>query len=359
MDCRACSGDLGPPVFTMAPMPLAGAFADGAEEARTATRYPFAWHECERCQLVNVIPDIPDATLYRHYRYGSSTVAGLVRHFDDYAAWLAGRLPRKVRALDIGCNDGVLLKRLPRTWQLVGVDPSDVALGGASEDYDLLNEPFTAELAGEIGPFDLITSSNAFAHFTGLQGAIRGIAIALAPDGLAVIEVHDLDATLASGQWDTAYHEHKVEWSATSLQRAFGRAGLRLVELEHLPLHGGLLRAVFRHGKPDRRHGPAADYRGLQEAYDRRTPPPTVGRVAAYGASARATVWLNQQALRVEYVIDGSPNRAGLFVPGLGTPIVTPAHLDADTTIITAWNYAADIRAQHPDYRGRWVTAWT
>lgn len=86
-----------------------------------------------------------------------------------------------------------------------------------------------------------------------------------------------------------------------------------------------------------------------------------MGHSAAYGAAARATVYLNQMpGLPIDYVVDGSPLRAGRFVPGLGIPVLTPDVFDIDrpeTTLITAWNHAADIRARHPDYEG-WVSAW-
>ena len=79
---------------------------------------------------------------------------------------------------------------------------------------------------------------------------------------------------------------------------------------------------------------------------------------AAYGAAARATVYLNQVETGVEYVVDGSPRRAGRFVPGVGIPIVPPEQFgNPPACLITAWNHADDIKARHPEY-DRWVTAW-
>ena len=52
--------------------------------------YPLTWARCVRCGLVNVDPDIPDETLFRHYRYSSSTVPALVRHHAQFAAFLSG-----------------------------------------------------------------------------------------------------------------------------------------------------------------------------------------------------------------------------------------------------------------------------
>lgn len=104
-----------------------------------------------------------------------------------------------------------------------------------------------------------------------------------------------------------------------------------------------------------------ADVRPLQRAYTDRRPPPLMAHSAAYGAAARASVYLNQMwPLPIDYVVDSSPLRAGRFVPGVGIPVLAPDVFDEDrpdTTLITAWNHASDIRAKHPGYDG-WASAW-
>jgi SAM-dependent methyltransferase len=354
VNCRACGGDRLTLVFEMDPMPLAGAFAVSRQEALDAERYPIEWHRCRDCGLVNVAPDVPDDLIYRHYSYRASDVPALVRHHEAFAAWLVERFPDTRRMLEVGGNDGVLLRHLPFRL-LVNVDPSDAATDG--HPWATLNMPI--EKYRPAIQFDLITSSNAFAHFTGIGEALMVVRAALKQDGHFVMEVHDLDATLASGQWDTVYHEHKVEWSLPSLSAVGAMCGLRLIHHERLPLHGGLLRAVFVKDTPRRpTPPPAPDFRPLVTKYRSRR---AVGATAAYGAAARATVYLNQVPEPVEFVVDGSPRRQGRFVPGTGTPIVSPAQFDGfpdDRVLITAWNHADDIKAAHPEFRGEWVTAW-
>ena len=159
--------------------------------------------------------------------------------------------------------------------------------------------------------------------------------------------------------WDTIYHEHKAEWSLSSLRVAGAIHGLMLAGYERLPLHGGLIRAWFSKRDVAAPRPPSPpDLRRLTTAYHERLP---VGATVAYGAAARATVYLNQVPEPVEYVVDGAPRRQGRFVPGTGAPIVSPATFDLrapSRTLITAWTQAEDIRANHPDYRGEWVTAW-
>lgn len=355
MTCRACGSSSLSTILGMDPMPLAGAFARTREEALAAERYPLEWRWCAGCGLVNVAPSIPEAVIFADYSYRASDVPALVRHHEAFAAWLLARFPATRTHLEIGGNDGVLLRHLP--WERVNCDPSDVAID-ADAAWGLINVPFEDAPTGQ---YDLITSSNAFAHFDRLGDALERVRESLAPGGHFVVEVHDLDATLATGQWDTIYHEHRVEWSADALQRAGWLHGLMLTEWQRLPLHGGLLRAVFAKGY--RRHAErptAPDTAVLVEKYRQRRP---LGATVAYGAAARATVYLNQVPERVEFIVDGSPRRAGRFVPGTGTPVINPPQFDRvatpdDRVLITAWNHAEDIKRQHPGFLGSWVTAW-
>ncbi len=358
MTCRACRSDRLDPVFSVDPMPLAGSFPATAALALALPKFPLTWLLCYDCGLVNVEPDIPDDVIYRTYSYAASTVPALVRHHAGFAKVLMERYREPVRLLEIGCNDGVLLDNLPDTWDLVGVDPSDVAREAAhGKGYHLLSEAFGH--GGDLLPdyFDVVTSSNSFAHFTDIAGALEGVNRVLKPGGEFWLEVHSLEATLNSRQWDTIYHEHKVEWSVWSLRSVVRRYGFEEVGCWAIPLHGGSLRILFRKAAPTRIDGWRPDFGPLQRAYDERVP---VRADVAYGAAARASVYLNQCDTGVAYVVDGSPLRAARFMPGLGVPIVEPAFFDRvppPKTLITAWNHADDIKARHPGYDG-WVTAW-
>lgn len=366
-NCRACRSDRLDEVFSMDPMPLAGGFAATAEDAQAMTRYPLTWLLCHDCGLVNVSPDIPDDLIYRTYSYAASTVPALVRHHAEFAKVLTERYGTDpVRLLEIGGNDGVLLRQLPPEWNLTNVDPSDVAAQADGDGrYALLNERFTGYLAEMLQPVDVVTSSNAFAHFSDIAGALEGVARVLKPGGEFWIEVHDLDATLRTGQWDTIYHEHKVEWSIDSLVSAVSRYGFGLIGRWHLPLHGGLLRVLFRRVPEGTTLEPflpsPVAFADLRRSYVERRRPALNAHSAGYGAAARATVYLNQMGdLPIDYIVDGSPLRAGKFVPGLGIPVLDPWVWEQDwpdTTLITAWNHAADIRSKHPAYDG-WVSAW-
>lgn len=373
--CRGCHARALREVLRMEPMPLAGQFCVTSAEAKSAVRYPLTWIQCQSCGLVQVAEDVDDRVMFGQYNYSSSSVPGLVRHFESYSAWLRARLGENERrqVLEIGCNDGVLLSRLPRTWRRVGVDPSDVTGRVDPRAFEVVPAPFSAELAGQIegsGDFDLVTGSNCLAHIHDLNDVFEGVARLLKPGGLFVVEVHDLAATLEGGQWDTIYHEHKAEWSIDSLRNCLRPLGFRFEAVEHLPLHGGLLRAVFSRGEPSQETSRVnEDFGELRRAYQGRRDTAVYRRLAeqfragkrvvAYGAAGRANVWLNQHPeLAFEYIVDDAPLRMNKFIPCVATPIVPSSRVAAvppDAILITAWNHARDIRGKHPAYAGEWL----
>ncbi len=383
--CRGCqaSEDRLDTVLTMERMPLAGLFCRSEFDALGAETYPLTWVRCNSCGAVQVAEDIPDSQLFREYSYASSTVPGLVRHFADFSRHLAEFYGDHTRLnfLEIGCNDGVLMRYLPRGWRRIGVDPSDVALRASLDsDWELINRPFTPEcvrehrLEGQIG---VICGSNCLAHISDLRRVFAGAALALRAGGHFWIEVHNLESTIESAQWDTIYHEHKVEWSEAALIRCLALEGFAHEVTYRLPLHGGLLRIRFRreNAKQPTPSGAAEIESGLsdlRDAYMHRAETPSSlllarlhgagRRISAYGAAGRANVYLNQMRhLKFAYIVDESPLRAGKFIPCTATPIVGPEMLEkmpVDACLITAWNYRQDIVAKAAGHSGLWVTAF-
>jgi SAM-dependent methyltransferase len=366
----------------MQSMPLAGMFCESRDEAKVAPMYPLSWVKCRKCGLVQVLEEIAEDLLYGRYSYASSTVPGLVRHFSQYAQDLISRYSTQSRIhfLEIGCNDGVLLNRLPESWELLGVDPSDVARTGPNvgENYHLLDERFTTDLVDREklqGKFDVVSGSNCLAHIADLKDVFTGVYRSLRLGGHFWLEVHDLDALLQGKQWDTIYHEHKVEWSVTSLRRCLLPLGFTVVGIWRHMLHGGSLRACFRkESQPQSVQGAPIledQLKELQLVYKSRYDSPAVQtlvtaqangkKISAFGAAGRANVYLNQLSdLKFKYVVDESPLRVNKFLPGIGTPVVGLDRFQSDPTdicLITAWNYADDIK-RNKVFHGRWLTAF-
>ena len=378
--CRACGHEIDEhkqEVFEFGMVPLAGNFCKTKEIALSAAKYPLTMVCCNHCQTTQVLHDVDDNVLYKEYNYASSTIGGLNRHFVSYASFLQQTYGEnnKVTFLEVGCNDGVLLKKLPSNWNKIGVDPSDVAVTYCDQSYALYNKPFSRELVQKekLGETcDVISGSNCLAHISQIKDVFEGVWEALKVGGHFYLEVHDLYATINGNQWDTLYHEHKIEWDIHALKNALLPIGFEFDEVTYLPLHGGLIRARFIKSKTKSNQLEKSEeklqlLRQLKDSHTRRYDSPVVKKLmqypkdtrVAYGAAGRAVMFLNHMSeLEFDYIVDDSPVRIGKFIPTIGTPIVKSDLFHSHQyqfCLVTAWNYFSDIKANNPAHKGEWL----
>src|SRR5207244_2643671 len=112
-----------------------------------------------------------------------------------------------------------------------------------------LNEFFGEALACKLrdtgGRADVLIGNNVLAHVADLHGFVRGVALVLKEDGIAQFEVPYVKDLIDHCEFDTIYHEHLCYYSLTSLEKLFQRHGLRVIDVERIPIHGGSLRVQF------------------------------------------------------------------------------------------------------------------
>jgi len=388
MNCRNCDSTIPSSVLHLPDMPLAGGFLDGPQQFAEERRLAITLCACGTCGLLQIEETVDPDVLFRHYAFSTSTVGTLVTHFQNYARWLAEEIqPRAV--LEFGCNDGPLLTALRDLGvRAVGVDAAlnivDVA---RAKGLDVLpgyfSPPLVDDILSRFGKVDIVTGSNCFAHNPNPAAILDAARTVLSERGVFIVEVMSAADLLDKMQWDTLYHEHLAVYSLTSLSWLLERHGWTVVDVFHVPMHAGSLRVVASprlDARPSSRVGDmlaAEASLGLSQvatwvSFGRRVEQHIAmvgrvlssvagsGRIWAYGASGRATMWMNAANMSyIEKVVDASPLRAGKLMPGLHTPIVFPDEMvqdPPDYCLITAWNYADEIRAKEGWYRGTWVT---
>jgi hypothetical protein len=183
-------------------------------------------------------------------------------------------------------------------------------------------------------------------------------------------------------EYDTIYHEHLSYFSIGALARLAEEAGLSLVRVDHVAIHGGSLRAHLGHRAAWPSHGAEVVTAIARERAHGFADPATYDRfatavhanrdalrgmlggfvaagktVAGYGAPAKATTILNFCGLGTEVVsftVDRNPLKVGGFVPGVGVPILPVealAERRPDYAVIFPWNLGAEIARQQAAYR--------
>jgi hypothetical protein len=185
-------------------------------------------------------------------------------------------------------------------------------------------------------------------------------------------------------QFDTVYHEHFSYLSLLTASRILSSAGLRVVDVEELPTHGGSLRVFAAHDDDPRRATAAVQAvldaeasRGLcslstYQSFQSRAnavkdallafllEQKAKGRsVAGYGAAAKGNTLLNYAGIKSDllpYVCDAAPAKQAKYLPGSHIPVLHPDALAAnkpDIVLILPWNIADEVRQQH-SYISQW-----
>jgi hypothetical protein len=342
--------------------------------------------------LVQILDVVDPETLFRDYIYVTGTSTTIAAHNVEYARTVVDLLTMGSDDLvvEIASNDGSLLRRFQdHGVRTLGVEPAtNVAAMARAAGVDTVNRFFDAEAGRELreqhGPARAIIGNNVLAHVDDTPGFLRGVRALLADDGLAVIEVPYLMEFIDRLEYDTVYHEHLCYFSIRALRHLCESAGLRLVRVDDVPVHGGSVRiyaapdsAVSDHHESVLARCAAEEAAGLAdpERYDRFAADVQAQRtellallrrlkadghtLAGYGAPAKGNTLLNFCGIGVDlipYTVDRSPLKTGTYTPGSHIPVLDVEVLldrQPDIVVILAWNFAEEIMEQQREYRER------
>jgi SAM-dependent methyltransferase len=398
-DCRLCGSRRLTRVFSLAPTPPANEFVGEAQRGRPQERFPLDVHLCTTCGHVQLLDIVDPERLFRNYVYVSATSPVFVDHFRRYAEALLALtgMPKGSRVVEIGSNDGTLLRFFQEAgMRVLGIDPArriaeEATKGGIETLPEFFDRSLATRLRAKGWEAALILANNVFAHADDLHTIAEGVAHLLAPEGLFVFEVSYLLDVFEKTLFDTIYHEHLSYHTVKPLVGFFERHGLELVDVLRVDSHGGSLRGlVKRRGARRPRqstvdtlmaeeaglglHGPEAYQRFFARIEERKRELAALltglkaegKRIAGFGAPAKATTLMFHFGLgpgTLEYVIDESPLKQGLYTPGHHIPVVPPASLydparRPDYALILAWNFAESIIKKHQAFReagGRFI----
>ncbi len=257
--CRICGSRALTPVVSLGDQFLSGAFAKPNGTAPVQRRVALDLVRCDpaldekACGLVQLRHSVPPKVLYASYWYRSGVnqtmrdnLAGIARAAEQTLKLKAGDL-----VLDIGCNDGTLLKsyQTPRIKRL-GIDPSNVVAHARAAGLEVVNDFFSAAALRSVYPQQkpkVITSIAMFYDLENPNAFVGDIKDSLHEDGIWVLELSYLPTMLAMNSFDTICHEHLEYYSLAAMERLFAEHGLEVWDVVLNDINGGSFRIFVGH----------------------------------------------------------------------------------------------------------------
>lgn len=386
--CRLCEQSNLLLALPIKPSPIADCFVSAENRDRIQPSFPLDLYQCQSCGHVQNLDIVNPNLLFRDYIFQTSSSAGLVEHFRNYAKDFIAkyRIQPNSLIIEIGSNDGTLLKFFKEQgMRVVGVDPAlEIAKQATEMGIPTLPDFFTFDLAKTIkakyGMAKVIVANNVYAHSDQLADMTNAIVSLLDDDGIFVFEVSYLLDIVDKFLFDTVYHEHVSYHSIKPFKQFFELHGLHLFDVEKIPTKGGSMRGFVQKINGPRKEQPVIEQmikeetrRGLHQPdifyqYEReilarkealqqfiRQAVEDNKRIAAYGASTTAMTLMYHFELtdKIEYLIDDNSKKHGLYSPGCHLEVKPSSVLytdKPDIVIILAWQYAEVICRKHKQF---------
>jgi SAM-dependent methyltransferase len=391
--CRVCGSTALTKVIDLGEQYLQGSFVKPGKEVPPTRRIPTVLVRCDptiderACGLLQLSKTLPPEVLYSAYWYRSGTNQTMRDHLKgiaEVAAALCGRA--RARVLDIGCNDGTLLKAYPDSFARFGVDPSDIAhevSDGITVVQDLFPSEELAQVAGD-APFDIITSIAMFYDLEDPLTFVRRLKKHLAPEGLWVFEMSYMPSMLANGSYDTICHEHLEYYSLAVIEYLLKQADMKLIKAELNDVNGGSIRCYashltsFSYKSAERQQGLAAlrreefdlaldtdkPYREFQARMDKHKQQlvsllrdlKSQGKtIHIYGASTKGNTILQFCGIdraMIDCAAERNPDKYGAETLGTGIPIVSEAESRSrkpDYYLVLPWHFREEFLIRERD----------
>jgi hypothetical protein len=260
------------------------------------------------------------------YGYLSGLNPSMKKHLEEIVvkAEHLVKLDKGDVVIDIGCNDGTLLK---------AYESEDITRVGFDSPsyykyYDGTHILFIPEFFREYGvKAKVITSIAMFYDLPDPNLFVSSIKNTLASDGVWILEQSYLPSMLSQNAFDTVCHEHIEYYGLHQIEWLCSHHGLQIIDVSFNDVNGGSFQVVVTHdgfdfkGFVDRVHVIKEKLDGflISEKGRGKT-------IHLYGASTKCNVLL--QAFRIDYRIisyaaERNPSKFGCWTPGTHIPIMS------------------------------------
>lgn len=385
--CMVCGGSHLYEFIDCGDQPNGNSFVS-AEEAKNEVTFTLAMMVCEDCWEVQISEFPPQELLFNDHPYLSGVNAPVVKHFNALAPHVVQKLGLKANDLviDVGCNDGTLLKAFAsHGMRVLGVDPSErpgqVARSNGVTVFQQFWNHDTGKSLRQLGVKpEVITATAVFYHVPDLHDFVSGLAEVMTEKSFFVVQGVNLKDLIEHNEFDHFYHEHSCIHSLGPLTKLFAAHGLRIQDVEFSPIHGGsFILYVCRNENPaqttpavaaaieeERKAGlyELETYKAFSKRIDHIMDTVKAeleklkaqGKtVYALGAPVKGSTVLNRAQIGpdlVPFVTEVNELKIGRVTPGTHIPVIDERKLDKqpDVYLVLAWNFVDYLVEKYDDF---------
>ncbi|HLG40850.1 MAG TPA: methyltransferase domain-containing protein, partial [Chitinophagaceae bacterium] len=347
--------------------------------------------ESDHCGLLQLRHSYDSEEMYGdEYGYRSGLNQSMVVHLDNKVKEILNIISLKPQDLiiDIGSNDGTLLKSYPSSFlNRVGIDPTGKKFAKYyPKTIKLIPDFFSAKLIQEhYGKKKalVVTSISMFYDLESPMDFMQQVYDILDDDGVWVFEQSYMPTMLKMNAYDTICHEHLEYYGMKQVKWMTDRIGFKIFDIKFNTINGGSfsIAVTKRNNKNirenlDQTKSVLAQEKALKlsslEPYEtfknnvfrhRQELLEFVNDVNAgsklllgYGASTKGNVVLQFCGLTekdISCIADVNEDKFSCFTPGTGIPIVSESKakaLNPDYFLVLPWHFKNNILAREKTF---------
>ena len=393
-NCRMCDSKNLKEVLNLGQHSLVNSYIKKEDLKKKELLLPLKIHQCIKCGLIQMLKTVDPNKIYSggKYLYFSRDVPGLDKYYKKYADYVSRKFLKNKNdlAIEIASNDGILLQFLKNKNRVLGIDaaPNAVlkALKHGIPTFPALFNKFNANLVyNEFGKAKVIMANQCIAHVDNLKDFMDGVNLLLEEKkGIFIFETGYWTRMVDRTIYEQIYHDHFSYFSLDVWDKFSKKYNLYLFDAEVTPAQDHCsIRVFFSRSKKEKKTKRLKEFLKYESKHKINNYKTSLQyrkkvenswkilrneliklkkqkkTIVAYGASAKSgtiSKCANLDKSLIDFYIDDSPSKQGLYTPIFHIPILSKKEgykRKIDYILILAVNYAEMIMKKEIVYKNR------
>ena len=376
--CLLCSNNKLSKIFYLGNFFVSN-FVDKKNIIRGNVKCPLNLLYCKKCTLIQLSHIAPQELMYRRFYWYKSGVTKTMRDGlkELYLSSLKHiKLKRNDTILDIGANDGTLLKYYKKKYTTIGCEPAKNLTKSLKKNckyvidnfwsYDNL---FKVIKKNNLTKPKIITAIGMFYDLEDPNKFIKDAATALHDDGIFIAQLMCLKSMIEKNDIGNICHEHIEFYSLKSLKYLFENNGLEIFKIEENEINGGSYRIYCRKLLKGSIKLKNENIELMMKLFVRRAKDNKSKMIKfinkqkknnktifLYGASTKGNTLLQYYNLNsdiIPFASERSPEKWGKYTVGSGIKIVSEKkarELNPDFFLVTPWGFINEFRNRESNW---------